>query len=155
MIVRPIGGIVIFMPPLAATAGDAGADSDVASRLETQTTDETDDGRKPDEVTGLPPRGTGWSPGQYLFNRTRDGGDPSTEVVRRRFWRNVGSTEHAQAFGQLNAERLAAGRPPARLNPRTHRTETMALPVTDYVAAEGRAPSPAWPDADVDPYAAP
>lgn len=103
----------------------------------------------------LPERGIGWRPGQYVFNRTRDGAEPSAEVIRRRFWRNVGSSDHVDAFGQLNAERLRAGRPPARHNPRSGTTETMSLRVIDFLTAQGKAPTPRWPDDDIDPYTAP
>lgn len=98
------------------------------------------------------PRGSGWRPGQFIFNLTRDGDEPSAEVVRRRFWRNIGSSEHSRNFGASNAERLAAGRPPTRRNPRTGSIETLALPLKGSGVSGGRTPKPRWPDDDIDPY---
>lgn len=98
-------------------------------------------------------RGTGWRPGQFVFNLTRDGNEPSPEVIRRRFWRNIAASDHVSAFGATNAERLAAGKAPSRHNPRRGSTETMRLPVASFTESGGRPPAPSWPDDDVDPYA--
>ncbi len=103
---------------------------------------------------GLPHRGLGWQRGQYVYNLIGNGSEPSNEIVRTRFWKNVSSTEHAAVFGGENVERMSRGRPPRRRNPRTGREESMQLVVEGFVEAQGRPPRPQWPHIEIDPYAA-
>ncbi len=160
LVIPEVTGATKTTPPLFAempdvSALDRVAADDLAANDGQSVPDdsEADDAPEPADPPDLPRRSTGWRPGQYVFNRTRGGNEPSPEVIRRRFWKNVGMSDHVVAFGTLNAERLAAGQPPARRNARTGAMETMALPVTDYRSASGRAPSPTWNDQAVDPYA--
>jgi len=101
----------------------------------------------------VPERSTGWRPGQYVFNRTRDGNEPRSDVVRSRFWKNIGISDHAGAFGDLNSSRLSTGKAPARRNPRSGKTELMHLDVTTFEEAAGRPPVPSWPGDELDPFA--
>ncbi len=102
---------------------------------------------------GLPHRALGWQRGQYVYNLIGNGSEPSVEIVRTRFWKNVSSTEHAGVFGAHNVARMSRGRPPKRRNPRTGRDESMQLVVEGYLEAQGRPPRPRWPDDEVDPFA--
>ncbi len=101
----------------------------------------------------LPHRALGWQRGQYVYNLIGNGSEPSDEIVRTRFWKNVSSTEHAAVFGADNVERMSRGRPPRRRNPRTGREESMQLVVEGFAEAQGRPPRPQWPDVEIDPFA--
>lgn len=103
----------------------------------------------------LPDRSQGWSPGQFVFNLTRSGDEPSAVVVKRRFWKNVSMSDHRGAFGQSNEVRLAEGKTPIRSNPRTGQKESMQLIGTDFLDGAGRPPRPAWPGDATDPFGAP
>ena len=104
--------------------------------------------------TSTPPQRTsGWRPGENVFNLTKTGAGPSTTTIRRRFWRNVAITSGAAMFGDDNVNRMQAGDPPTRRNPRTGRVESMRLPRATYEQADGETPVPEWPDPEPDPFA--
>jgi hypothetical protein len=166
LVIPEITGATATTPPMFAEFPDQAVEADHAvedDAPEAESTgpepqadpadSEPDEAPEPVDPPELPPRSTGWRPGQYVFNRTRSGNEPSPDAIRRRFWKNVGVSDHVVAFGALNAQRLAAGQPPVRRNARTGAMETMTLRVTDYHRASGRAPSPTWNDNAVDPYA--
>ncbi len=99
------------------------------------------------------PRRAGWETGQYVFNLTPDGRDPSTTTIRNRYWKNVAATPGASIFGADNMTRMRAGKAPQRLNHRTGKQETMRLPSSGWDAEDGSTPVPAWPATEVDPFA--
>lgn len=105
------------------------------------------------EPDGSRRRAEGWEPGDYVFNFTRDGREPSPTTVRQRFWKNVGAAAGASTFGQANLARLQSGKPPQRRNPRTGRIETMQLPAATYDDSNGELPVPSWPTVAIDPFA--
>ncbi len=98
-------------------------------------------------------RTRGWRPGQYVFNLTPDGDEPSSTTVRVRYWKNVAETGGAGLFGDSNLARMGDGKPPQRRNHRTGKTESMQLPTASYAVTEGRTPVPQWPAAEMDPFA--
>ncbi len=99
-----------------------------------------------------PAREHGWSPGDYVFNFTSDGSEPSPTTVRTRYWKNVAATAGAALFGAPNMDRMGVGKPPQRRNPRTGAIETMRLPQASYHATNGATPLPEWPCAEIDPF---
>lgn len=98
-------------------------------------------------------RPEGWQTGQYVFNLTPDGREPSATTVRTRYWKNVAATPGAAIFGDANLDRMRAGKAPQRLNHRTGKQETMRLPAVQWSDADGTTPVPAWPTNEVDPFA--
>ena len=98
-------------------------------------------------------RSEGWQTGQYVFNLTPDGREPSATTVRTRYWKNVAATPGASIFGDANLDRMKAGKAPQRLNHRTGKQETMRLPAVQWSDADGTTPVPAWPANEVDPFA--
>lgn len=98
-------------------------------------------------------RRVGWQVGDYIYNLTIDGREPSAATVRGRYWRNVAAAESAQRiFGSSNLERMAGGKPPRRRNPRNGRIETMVLPTATFDEGAGAAPVPYWPGNEIDPF---
>lgn len=97
-------------------------------------------------------RPQGWQTGQYVFNLTPDGREPSGTTVRTRYWKNVAATPGASIFGDDNLERMKAGKAPQRLNHRTGKQETMRLPAVQWSDADGTTPVPAWPANEIDPF---
>lgn len=95
----------------------------------------------------------GWRPGQYVFNLTPDGREPSATTVRTRYWKNVADTGGAGIFGSDNVARMSEGKAPRRFNHRTGKHESMSLPTAGYDVQAGQTPVPAWPVAEVDPFA--
>jgi hypothetical protein len=100
-------------------------------------------------------RSEGWSPGQFVFNLTRSGGEPSSDVVSRRFWKNVSMSDHRGAFGLGNETRVAEGKSPVRINPRTGQEEVMKLVGTKFHDKAGQPPQAAWPGDATDPFGKP
>ncbi|MGI9624619.1 MAG: hypothetical protein ACR2PK_17435 [Acidimicrobiales bacterium] len=98
-------------------------------------------------------RPRGWNAGQYIFNLTNDGNEPSPATVRTRYWKNVASTAGAAMFGQDNVDRMASGKAPRRLNHRSGKSESMRLPTVGYHESGGNTPVPQWPVNEVDPFA--
>ena len=98
-------------------------------------------------------RSHGWRPGQYVFNLTPDGREPSATTVRTRYWKNVAATAGASVFGETNLSRMGDGKPPQRLNHRTGNVESMRLPGTHVGDDGGQTPVPEWPAPEVDPFA--
>ena len=109
------------------------------------------------EAEATPPadhdRPQGWQTGQYVFNLTPDGREPSATTVRTRYWKNVAATPGASIFGDGNLERMKTGKAPQRLNHRTGKQETMRLPSVQWSDADGTTPVPAWPANEIDPFA--
>lgn len=97
-------------------------------------------------------RANGWQPGDYVFNLTGEGREPSPSTVRTRYWKNVAATAGAAIFGASNMDRLVRGKPPQRRNPRTGKTESMHLPTVGYHDNDGEIPVPAWPTTEIDPF---
>ena len=128
-----------------------------------ETSDDTDDtvdagdaadaGTDDPRPTGADGRTIGWHPGDYVFNLTGEGREPSPSTIRTRFWKNVGATAGASIFGESNMERLLRGKPPQRRNPRTRKMESMHLPTVGYHDNDGELPVPAWPTSEPDPFA--
>ena len=104
-------------------------------------------------ASAAPGRIRGWRPGQYVFNLTPDGREPSATTVRTRYWKNVADTGGAGIFGADNVARMSEGRAPRRLNHRTGKHESMSLPTSGYDAGAGQTPVPEWPVAEIDPFA--
>lgn len=100
-----------------------------------------------------PRRVAGWAPGDYVFNFTTSGDEPSSSTVRSRYWKNVASISGAAMFGRANTERMTSGKPPERRNPRTGKIEVMRLPRVHFGDTGGRTPIPEWPSSEVDPFA--
>lgn len=100
-----------------------------------------------------PDRTRGWRPGQYVFNLTPDGREPSPTTVRTRYWKNVAATAGAPVFGDSNLDRMGVGKPPQRLNHRTGKLESMRLPSAHVGDDGGRTPVPEWPTTELDPFA--
>lgn len=98
-------------------------------------------------------RTRGWKPGDYVFNLTPDGREPSATTVRNRYWKNVADTGGAGIFGATNLERMGAGKPPKRRNHRTGKAETMRLPAADHDGTSGETPVPEWGSPELDPFA--
>lgn len=98
-------------------------------------------------------RPQGWETGQYVFNLTPDGREPSATTVRTRYWKNVAATPGAAIFGDGNLERMKVGKAPQRLNHRTGKQETMRLPSVQWGDADGATPVPIWPANEIDPFA--
>jgi hypothetical protein len=99
-------------------------------------------------------RSVGWQIGDYIYNLTIDGREPSAATIRGRYWRNVAAAESAQRiFGAANLERMTTGKPPRRRNPRNGRIETMVLPTATFDDSLGKAPVPYWPGNEIDPFA--
>lgn len=107
----------------------------------------------PTSATSQDGRSQGWETGQYVFNLTPDGRDPSATTVRTRYWKNVAATPGASIFGDGNLDRMKAGKAPQRLNHRTGKQETMRLPSVQWSDADGTTPVPAWPTNEIDPFA--
>lgn len=103
-------------------------------------------------VLPVPGRSEGWSPGQFVFNLTRSGGEPSPDVVSRRFWKNVSISDHRGAFGLGNETRVAEGKSPVRINPRTGQEEFMKLVGTKFYDKAGQPPQAVWPGEATDPF---
>lgn len=118
-----------------------------------------DDGPPDIHAQGMEPtdkdvgRGRGWRPGQYVFNLTPDGREPSATTVRTRYWKNVAATMGASVFGETNLSRMGDGKPPQRLNHRTGTVESMRLPSTHVGDDGGQTPVPEWPAPELDPFA--
>jgi hypothetical protein len=125
-------------------------DQDVAKVTDPDTVVET----APVPVRPVIERRIGWQVGDYIYNLTVDGREPSPATVRGRYWRNVAAAESAQRiFGTANLARMTDGKPPRRRNPRNGRIETMVLPTAGFVESAGRAPVPYWPGNEIDPFA--
>ena len=105
-----------------------------------------------DAASALPERGLGWQRGQYVYNLVGNGSEPSADIVRTRFWKNVSATDYAAVFGAVNVDRMSRGRPPRRRNPRTQRDESMRLAIASFEEVGGRPPKPAWPTVEIDPF---
>ena len=136
-----IDGIVT----LEDIAGDDAALVDAAT--ETNTPDEAD---APELADG---RGEGWATGEYIFNLTPEGREPSPTTIRTRYWKNVAATPGAAIFGDTNLDRMRNGKAPQRRNHRTAKMETMRLPTVQWSDADGTTPVPTWPVHEVDPFA--
>ena len=107
----------------------------------------------PEPADAADDRSEGWQTGQYVFNLTPDGREPSATTVRTRYWKNVAATPGASIFGDSNVDRMKAGKAPQRLNHRTGKQETMRLPAVQWSDAHGTTPVPAWPGNEIDPFA--
>jgi len=97
-------------------------------------------------------RAQGWSPGDYVYNLTASGNEPSPSTVRARYWRNVGAAPGAAVFGVENVRRMSEGKAPRRRNARSGKSESMRLPSVDYVDSGGETPVPSWPETSIDPF---
>jgi filamentous hemagglutinin len=100
-------------------------------------------------------RARGWKPGDYVFNLTQSGAEPAADTIRSRYWKNVANTRGTAMFGRGNTDRMAAGKPPERRNPRTGKVEVMRLPQVDHEASGGETPVPEWPTTGLDPFSGP
>lgn len=111
--------------------------------------DRAEDADHPDDDPATSPGG--WAQGDSVFVPTANGEMPSKATVRSRYWKNVAGTAGVTMFGDANADRMAAGKPPERRNPRTGRVEVMRLPGVE-VASDAETPVPEWPGSALDPY---
>ena len=120
---------------------------------EAEASDEAASSDETADATADDARSQGWQTGQYVFNLTPDGREPSGTTVRTRYWKNVAATPGAAIFGDDNLERMKVGKAPQRLNHRTGKQETMRLPAAQWSDANGTTPVPAWPANEIDPFA--
>ena len=125
-------------------------DSDVTLSIKTKSDQSNETKELESPIVGI--RLRGWSPGDDIYNLTKNGSEPTPSTVRSRFWKNVGVSSGATIFGATNVERLRDGKPPQRRNPRTSKYETMKVHLLSYEDGQGRTPIPNWPNSSVDPF---
>ena len=95
--------------------------------------------------------GDHWVLGSSPFLPTPRGSNPSPASIERRYWQNLAAGNSAEWLGPDNLARLAEGKPPARVNRRTGRTEQLQAPPLNEPGDEHDAPR--WPAQAVDPFA--
>ena len=82
-----------------------------------------------------------------------EGRKPSLAVKAERFWSTTANAMAASHFDDENLARMAAGKAPRRLNPRTGRTEAMQLTGLRQASTHDQVRM-RWPDEAADPWAA-
>lgn len=103
---------------------------------------------RPEEATSEP--GV-WQPGDPLWSPSTKG-DPSSAMVRRRFWQSAAVLiPGVRWYGEANVERMAEGKAPERRNRRSGKMETMQLSGLRS-KNDDDPPRPHWPNEELDPF---